>query len=85
MHRHRQCKIKLRETLGLSVYSIELEEAKLDRIVQTKTREVRKSLCKKLDNLISYKKQVIDEKKQRETKQAETNSTRKNLAFSHWD
>ena len=52
---HRQCKIKLRETFGLSVYSTELEGAKLDRIVQRKTREVRKRLCKKLDNLISYK------------------------------
>ena len=56
MYMHRQWRIKLRETFGLSVYSIELIEAKLDIIVQTKTREVRKSLCKKLDNLISYKK-----------------------------
>ena len=64
--------IKLRETFGLSGYSIELEEAKLDKIVRRKTREVRKRLCNKLDNLISYKKQAIDEKKQREVKQAET-------------
>ena len=34
MHMHRQWKIKLRETFGLSVYSIELKEAKLDRILQ---------------------------------------------------
>ena len=55
-------KMKLRETFGLLGYPIELEEAKLDRIVRRKTREVRKRLCKKLDNLISYKKQAIDEK-----------------------
>ena len=65
-------KMKLRETFGLSGCSIELEEAKLDRIVRRKTREVRKRLCKKLDNLISYKKQAIDEKKHREAKQVET-------------
>ena len=64
-------KMKLRETFGLSGLSIEQTQTKLDRIVRRKTREVRKRLFKKLDNLINDKKQAIAEKKEKEMKEAE--------------
>ena len=51
--------MKLRETFGLLGLSIEQTQMKLDRIVRRKTREVRKHLFKKLDNLINDKKQAI--------------------------
>ena len=51
--------MKLRDTFGLSGLSIEQTQPKLDRIVRRKTREFRKRLFKKLDNLINDKKQAI--------------------------
>jgi len=48
-------KVKLREAFGLSGYAIEQEEKKLDRIVRRKTREIRKRIFRKLDNLLQEK------------------------------
>ena len=66
-----ELKVKLRETFGLSDYSIEQEEKKLDRIVRRKTREIRKWIFRKLDNLLQEKKQRIFEKNQTEIQKAE--------------
>ena len=64
-------KVKLREAFGLSGYAIEQEEKKLDRIVRRKTREIRKRIFRKLDNLLQEKKQRIFEKTQAEIQKAE--------------
>ena len=64
-------KVKLREAFGLSGYAIEQEEKKLDRIVRRKTREIRKRIFRKLDNLLQEKKQRIFEKNQAEIQKAE--------------
>ena len=93
--------MKLRETFGLSRFSIEQTQTKLDRIVRRKTRDIRKRLFKKLDNLINDKKKAIMEKKETEMKEAErlkkssidkqfttiavANLLRKSLTFSRWD
>jgi len=58
-------KMKLRENFGLSGFSIEQTQTKLDRIVRRKTSEIRKRLFKKLDNLMNDKKQAIAEKSKR--------------------
>ena len=63
--------MKLRETFGLSGFSIEQTQTKLDRIVRRKTRDIRKRLFKKLDNLINDKKKAIVEKKETDMKEAE--------------
>ena len=64
-------KVKLKEAFGLTGYAIEQEEKKLDRIVRRKTREIRKRIFRKLDNLLQEKKQRIFEKNQAEIQKAE--------------